>query len=289
MMLAQERHARILAELERTGSVKVSELVQLLGVSDMTIRRDLDLLRQRGLLEKVHGGATRRLGPSTDEPGFQAKSMLETAEKEAIAARAAMLIEPGWAVAISAGTTTHALARHLVGIPGLTVVTNSVWVADVLHSTEKNGTTVLLTGGLRTPSDALVGPLAIAALRSLHVDVAFLGVHGMDEKAGYTTPNLMESETNRAMVEAARRLVVVADSTKWGVLGLSSIARLEEASVVVTDTGLPADARAVLSERAGELILVDPVEPGERAEPGVERDDRAEPGGPSAEAALGPA
>ncbi len=257
-MLAQQRQARILEELDRRGSVRVSELVQLLGVSDMTVRRDLDTLRQRGLLDKVHGGATLREEGSTDEPGFLTKSARELAEKEAIAARAATLVEPGSAVAISAGTTTHALARHLVDVPGLTVVTNSVWVADVLHSSGQNGTTVLLTGGLRTPSDALVGPIAIEALRSLHVDVVFMGVHGMDAKAGFSTPNLMESETNRAMVANARRLVVVADSTKWGVLGLSSFAPLEQADVVISDTALPPEAQHVLAEHVGELILVDP-------------------------------
>ena len=111
---------------------------------------------------------------------------------------------------------------------------------------------------MRTPSDALVGPLAINALRTLHADVVFMGVHGMDAKAGFTTPNLMESETNRAMVACARRLVVVADSTKWGVLGVSSFAALEDADVVVSDVGLSEDARSTLRERVGELVLVQP-------------------------------
>ena len=84
---------------------------------------------------------------------------------------------------------------------------------------------MLLTGGLRTPSDALVGPVAITALRSLHVDAVFLGVHGMDERAGFSTPNLLEAETNRAMIRSGRRLVVLTDSSKWGVVGLSSMAR----------------------------------------------------------------
>lgn len=256
-MLANERHTRILEELERRGSVRVSHLVRLLGVSDMTIRRDLDNLRRLGLLEKVHGGATLRKVGSTDEPGFAAKSARELREKEAIAARAATLVQPGSAVAITAGTTTHALARHLTAVPDLTVVTNSVWVADVLQTSGRSDVTALLTGGLRTPSDALVGPIAAEALRSLHVDVVFMGVHGMDPEAGFTTPNLMEAETNRAMVDSARRLVVLADSTKWGVLGLSTIVPLAAASVVVTDTGLPPDARDALEEQVEELILVE--------------------------------
>ena len=257
-MLAAQRRAHILAELERDGIVRVSGLVGQLGVSDMTVRRDLIALEQQGVVDKVHGGAMLRAEPATLEPGFEAKSARRLSEKDAIAARAAHLVAPGSAIAISAGTTTHHFARHLVDIPGLTVVTNSVWVADVLHRSGADSVSVLLTGGLRTPSDALVGPLATAALRSLHLDAAFLGVHGMDVDAGFSTPNLMEAETNRAMIRSAPRLVVLTDSSKWGVVGLSSMADLAEASVVVTDVGLSAQARQTLSDQVGELILVQP-------------------------------
>jgi DeoR/GlpR family transcriptional regulator of sugar metabolism len=257
-MLAAQRRAHILTELERDGIVRVSGLVHQLGVSDMTVRRDLTALERQGIVDKVHGGAMLRAEPATSEPGFEAKSARRLSEKEAIAARAAELVAPGSAIAISAGTTTHHFARHLVDIPGLTVVTNSVWVADVLHRSAADSVSVLLTGGLRTPSDALVGPLAIAALRSLHLDAAFLGVHGMDSEAGFSTPNLLEAETNRAMIRSARRLVVLTDSSKWGVVGLSSMADLSEASVVVTDVGLPSQARQTLSDQAGELVLVTP-------------------------------
>jgi DeoR/GlpR family transcriptional regulator of sugar metabolism len=257
-MLAPERRARILAELERQGSVRVRQLVPLLGVSDMTVRRDLDVLQSEGQLFKVHGGATRHAERSTDEPGFGAKSSLRRVEKEAIALRAATLVEPGSAVAISAGTTTYAMARHLADIPRLTVVTNSVRVADLLHAHGRSDWTVLLTGGLRTPSDALVGPLAINALRSLHTDVVFMGTHGMDPSTGFTTPNLMESETNRALVACARCLVVLADSSKWGVAGLSSFAPLSDADVLVTDSQLASEARAELTDHVGELVLAEP-------------------------------
>lgn len=256
-MLAQQRRDLILEQLERAGGIRVSELVRILGVSDMTVRRDLDVLARDGALEKVHGGATRRGGSRTTyEPGFEAKSMCEQAEKDAIGRRAATLVEPGTAVALTAGTTTFALARRLTDIAGLTVVTNSVRVADILHQQGSRDQTVILTGGLRTPSDALVGPVAVDALRALNVDVCFMGVHGMDEHTGFTTPNLMEAETNRVMAESARRLVVLADHTKWGTLGLSRIARLDEASALVTDAGLDAQARSVLHREVREVILV---------------------------------
>jgi DeoR/GlpR family transcriptional regulator of sugar metabolism len=256
--LARQRHEVILAELRRRGAVRVSELASLLGVSDMTVRRDLEALDRTGLLDKVHGGATLRDERSTDEPGFEAKSQRNTREKHAIAMAAAALVRPGTAIGVTAGTTTWQLAFHLVDIPNLTVVTNSVRVADVLHHSQRPDRTVVLTGGTRTPSDALVGPVAAQALRSLHLDLVFMGVHGISSRAGFTTPNLMEAETNSAFVEATEHLVVMADHTKWGITGLCSMAPLSAASVLVTDRGLPRAAADLLREEVGRLIVADP-------------------------------
>jgi DeoR/GlpR family transcriptional regulator of sugar metabolism len=258
--LPDQRQERILGEVARNGGARVSELTELLGVSDMTVRRDLDNLARRGLVRKVHGGATLPRHGSTDEPGFEAKSMRERPAKDAIARRAAEFVEPGTAVAVTAGTTTHALAQHLARLPGLTVVTNSLPVAGLLHASGRPDQTVVLSGGIRTPSDALVGPVAVQAIRSLHVDWAFMGVHGMHPEAGFTSPNLLEAETNRAVVASARRLVVLADHTKWQVVGLSTIAAVEQAAVLITDSRLPEAAREALAARAGELIVVEPEE-----------------------------
>lgn len=257
-MFPKQRQAYILERIRETGGVRVADLVDQLGVSDMTVRRDLDVLEARGLVEKVHGGATAVHQRASYEPGFAAKSSLQRLEKEAIATAAAGLVQPGTAIGLSAGTTTYALAKRLVGVPGLTVVTNSIWVADALHKEGVTGQVVVLTGGRRTPSDALVGPFAVAALRTVHLDQVFMGVHGLDAKAGLTTPNLMEAETDRALVEAGRRLVVVADSTKWGAVGISSIARIDEIDVLVTDSGLPRNARVTLSDLVGELVFAEP-------------------------------
>ena len=257
MLLAQQRQAAILDMVRRHGGVRVSHLVREFGVSDMTIRRDLSALALRGLVDKVHGGATVAGPGSTEEPGFDAKSARQQAEKAAIAARAAALVEPGTAVALSAGTTTAALAPHLAEVPGLTVVTNSIRVADALAPASGPAHTLVLTGGMRTPSDALVGPVAEAAVESLNVDVLFLGVHGMSARTGFTTPNLLEAGTNRRLVAAARRLVVLADHTKWETVGIATIAPLEDADVLVTDSGLSAEACEQLRERVGELLVVD--------------------------------
>lgn len=255
-MLAPQRQAAILDRVRATGGVRVTDLATEFGVSDMTIRRDLEALADRGLLAKVHGGATSMQTGSTDEPGFAAKSIRQQAEKAGIAARAAELVTPGIAIALSAGTTTAELARRLTDVAGLTVVTNSIPVADIFYRSGRPDQTVVLTGGVRTPSDALVGPVAVAAIRTLHLDVLFLGVHGMSERAGFTTPNLMEADTNRALVGAAERLVVLADHTKWGTVGISSMAALEEAHTVVTDAGLPDAGRAILTEHVAELVIV---------------------------------
>src|SRR6266496_5875687 len=118
-MLARQSQALILDELRRTGGVRVSELTDLLGVSDMTIRRDLEQLAADGVLQKVHGGAVLS-GNVTEEPGFEAKRMLEQPAKRAIAARAAALVKPGTAIALSAGTTTWSMAQHLASVRGLT-------------------------------------------------------------------------------------------------------------------------------------------------------------------------
>jgi DeoR/GlpR family transcriptional regulator of sugar metabolism len=272
-MLARQRQERILEQIQLTGGARVSDLVELLAVSDMTIRRDIAILARKGLVARVHGGATAISGRSADEPGFAAKSGLQTLEKSAIAAAAVSLVEAGDSVALSAGTTTYAIARELRAVPNLTVVTNSVPVGELLHQAGRDDLTVVLTGGVRTPSDALVGPVAVAALRSLHVDWLFLGVHGFDEQAGFTTPNLEEAETNRALVASARQVVVAVDSTKWGVVGLSSMARLEDVDVVVTDEGLDPDARRILNARVGRLIIAPrpsqahPLDPAEDGRP----------------------
>jgi DeoR/GlpR family transcriptional regulator of sugar metabolism len=258
-VLAQQRRAHILERVRQDGGVRVADLVRDLGVSDMTVRRDIELLQQDGLVERVHGGATAVTGSALFEPSFDTKSVLQQPEKRAIAETAVSYVRPNSAIGISAGTTTYAFARRLADVPGLTVVTNGVRIADVLHELRRPDQTVILTGGIRTPSDGLVGPFAAASLRSVHLDLVFMGVHGMDERAGFTSPNPSEAETNRALIDAGRRLIVLADHTKWGVVGLSTIARLDEADVLITDSRLNERARETLAGHVRELVTV-PVE-----------------------------
>ncbi|WP_405557840.1 DeoR/GlpR family DNA-binding transcription regulator [Streptomyces sp. NBC_01171] len=276
-LLAEQRRALIVDEVRRRGGVRVNELTRQLGVSDMTVRRDLDALARQGVLEKVHGGAVPVVEASTHEPGFEAKSGLEPTAKEEIARAAARLVAPGSAIALSGGTTTYTLARQLLEVPDLTVVTNSVRVADVFHTAQRasgrrpGAATVVLTGGVRTPSDSLVGPVADRAIAALHFDLLFLGVHGISAEAGLSTPNLAEAETNRQLVRSARRVVVVADHTKWGTVGLSSFAALDDVDTLVTDGGLPPEARTEISERLRRLVVAGEPEDDEEPE-GPEED-----------------
>ncbi|ROZ61785.1 DeoR/GlpR transcriptional regulator [Kocuria soli] len=249
-LLPAERRARILEQTRAQGSVRVADLAQVLGVSEMTVRRDLDQLATDGELHKVHGGARLAApGSASEEPGFLRKSRLHQGQKSAVAKAAAALVEPGMSVFVNSGTTTFALARELRAVEDLTVVTNSPRIAQVFEDRPAAGGQVVMLGGVRTPSDALVGPLAVRCLETLHADVCFMGVHGFDIEAGLSTPNMLEAQVNRMFLEHANRSVVVADATKWGTVGLYGFAPLEVVDDLVTDTGLPESALNELEER----------------------------------------
>lgn len=285
-MLASQRQDRILAEVRAHGAVRIADLVEALDVSEMTVRRDVTELDRAGLVRRVHGGAVAPDSPNrpTDEPGFEAKRAWATNEKSAIARLARQLVEPGQAVALSAGTTIHLLARLIAddtALRPLTVVTNSLPVAQELHEAPAGPAgrvDVILTGGSRTPSDALVGPVADAALGTLRVDRLFLGVHGLDA-AGLMTPNLAEAATDRALIECAAAVTVLADHTKWGTVGLARIAALHDVDQLVTDDALPDGARATVTDAGCELLLAStegqPAEPDAQDRAAAEQDPAA--------------
>lgn len=254
--LAASRRVEIVRLLESTGAARVTDLAERFDVSEMTIRRDLDDLDRRGLARKVHGGALPT-GGTTEDPGFERKSRLAMAEKRAIAQAAAQMVEPGMSVILSAGTTTWYLGGLLREVPALTVVTNSANIARQVHEPATSGQHVVLTGGtFRTPSDALVGELAVAALRQVHADLTFLGVHGLDLERGLTTPTLAEAEVDRLMLLQSHRCVVLADHTKPGVVGFAHIAGLSDVDVLICGDRLDEAWRAPLAEAVGALRLV---------------------------------
>jgi len=257
-VLATQRQEHILARVREHGAVRVTDLVGELDVSDMTIRRDIAELARQGLVRRVHGGAVDHQPRTSHEPGFDAKRDVAAAQKDAVARAIIESLRPGLAIALSAGTTTHRVAQLVAATPTLrplTVVTNSLPAAAALHRPEDLELDVVLTGGTRTPSDALVGPVATSTLAKLRVDVLVLGVHGIDPDAGLTTPNLLEAETNRALVGAANRVVVAADHTKWGEVALARIAPLDMVDVLVTDDALPTAAAEVARSVVRKLVL----------------------------------
>lgn len=250
-LLDVERRERILRYLRQAGVARVADLARALAVSAMTVRRDADALASEGVAERVRGGVRIVRPPLTDEPPPTAKAALHRAEKRRIAAAAASLVGPGSAIGIGAGTTALELARLVADVPGVTIVTNSIAVALALP--DRDG--VVLTGGERTRSDALVGPVANRTAASVGLDHLFLGAHGIDAERGCTAPNLGEAETNRALMAVARQSVALVDASKWGVHALAGFAALDELDVLVTDTALPAAAARAARAAVGRLIL----------------------------------
>ncbi|MFM6939200.1 MAG: DeoR/GlpR family DNA-binding transcription regulator [Rhodoluna sp.] len=257
-MLAAQRHSLILQEIKQRSAARISDLAEALDVSEMTVRRDIELLAEQGLLEKVHGGATAVATKNMAvEPPFQSKSLREQLAKDAIAERAAIEIAPGSSIGLMGGSSVFAVAKLAVTIPGLTIVTNSLPVSDLFAREGQLNQTVVLAGGLRTPTDSFVGEITVAAFSALNLDVVFMGTHGMDQTGGFSTPNLHESQTNRAVISKARKLVVLADHTKWGEVGFSTFANLDEADLLITDSGISSQAAKILKTSVKDLAIVE--------------------------------
>ncbi|AEU35913.1 transcriptional repressor AgaR [Granulicella mallensis] len=252
-LLIGERRQRMLDLIQRNGRVLVSELSDVFGISRITIRKDLDYLESKGLLQRSHGGALPRSSVLADPP-LKAKEQHQLKEKQRIAEAAVKLVEEGHCVLLDSGTTTTAIARALTAFSSLTVVTNAVNIATELAGTDFD---VILTGGtLRKSSFSLAGPIAEDMLREIHADILFLGVDGFDAKAGLTTPNVLEARINRAMVHAAEKVVMVCDSTKFGRRSLSLIVPADAIHTVITDTNLSEDQAEAIKALGVEVILV---------------------------------
>lgn len=255
-MLASQRQGYILQEVGQQGAARIADLAEVLSVSEMTIRRDIDSLAERGMLEKVHGGATAIIdGSNASEPPFTAKSLREQEIKDSIAAKAAELVKPGIAIALMGGSTVFAMARHIANIPRLTIITNSIPVSNYLQSEGRQDQTVILTGGQRTPTDSFVGPITKKILDEFNFDLAFLGSHGMDIEGGFSSPNILEAETNKSMRGRTKQLVFLCDHTKWGLIGLSTFAKLEDADILVTDNGYTDEVLAEIKTRVKQVIV----------------------------------
>ena len=251
------RLTAILDLLAARGDVAVEELAERFDASAATIRRDLDSLSERRLLTRTHGGAVAQ--SVAYELPVRYKSHQRTSQKERIAQAASALVTPGSVVGLSGGTTTTAIASALaaredLADQGLTVVTNAVNIAAQLAT--RPDIKVVVTGGvIHSRSYELVGPFVEQLLRGVRLDIAFIGVNGMDAAAGATTQDEREAAVNRMMAERARRAVVVTDASKLGVEAFTAVGGVDLFPTVITDAG--ADAEALASLRAaGYAVLV---------------------------------
>jgi DeoR family transcriptional regulator of aga operon len=253
-MLIEERRQYIVALAQQHGRVLVEELSQSLGISRITIRKDLDYLQSRGALQRTHGGALLPGAGALSDPSLQEKEGQHSQEKKRISAAAVSLVQEGQCVLLDSGTTTTAIARALKKFSRLTIITNAVNIAAELSGTDFE---VLLTGGsLRKNSFSLVGPLAEDMLRDMHADILFLGVDGFDLEVGLTTPNVMESRVNRAMVKASSMVVAVCDSTKFNRRSLSKIVDASAIHHVITDSNLSKETAEALGTLNIKVTLV---------------------------------
>lgn len=226
----------------------------------MTIRRDIAELADKGLLKRVHGGAVTT-SSLLSEPLFSVKSQMDIGLKDAIAYEAVNHVAPGDVIAIGGGTTAYVFAQRLLESKngsGITILTNSLPVAELVQAMDSNDIEVIVTGGVITRSNSLVGPIADKVIASLRVNTVFLGTHSVSVPRGFLMPNSLEAATDMAMMNIADRTVILTDHTKWSSTSLSLFARFDQIDTVITDAGLDNDSAIKTRELVNELILVTP-------------------------------
>ncbi len=250
-MFAEERQEKIAAMLEEKNSLKVTELAEAFDVSESTIRRDLQEMEQKNLLTRTHGGAVG-INQRNFEPTYTEKATENQDAKAHIGDIAAALVGDGDTVILDSGTTTLEIAKRITA-RNITIVTNSIDIAGLMS--ERDSVEVVLTGGtLRHNTRAMVGHLAERALSNFRADIAFIGVNGISVEDGATTPNFVEAQTKKAMVNSANKVYAVTDMSKFGKVNFSVISPIRAFNAVIT-AGKP-DAK-VLDDfaEAGVLIL----------------------------------
>ena len=253
--LPAERQQRILDILREQFSIRSSRLSEMLEVSEMTIRRDLDLLEKKGFVERTHGGAVFRQERVARKFQYQRSIRENPAEKKQIAKRAAALIEPHDTVYIGEGTTAAMIVRYLSTSMPCSIFTNNIGV--IAESRDSIAEIVLLPGSYDAATHSLAGPLTMEMIRSVNASKVFLGADGLSLSAGMTTPNLQIAIIDRSMIRNTRgKVIVLANHTKFGLVAEMSIAPLKEIDVLITNRKIPEDFRGEL-ERLGVDVIID--------------------------------
>jgi len=251
--LKEQRQQLILETVKDSRQVTVCELSQRFGVSDVTIRRDLRELAARGLLRRAHGGAILATPAPPEPPVIQRMVRAENC-KECIGRAAAALVSDGDSVFIGSGSTTAYVARNLDGRKNLTVVTNALNIASELATAQ--GVTIVVTGGMMRASElSLVGHIAEQSLREVRVDKAIMGMRAISLEAGMTNDYLPEVMTDRAIIEMAPELILVADHTKFGKVASAYVAPVERMTTLVTDPETDPETLARLREMGIRVIV----------------------------------
>jgi len=254
-MPAELRQDRIAEEVEAAGFVRVTELADRFGVSVVTVRSDLGSLEALGRVRRVRGGAVPA-GVLRPEPPLEQAARENETQKASIAAYAASLVRPGQVVILDVGSTTTAIALELVArrdLRDVTIVTNGLNVALALEPASDR-ISVLVTGGMvRSLQHSLVNPFAGLILEQISAHVAFIGCNGVDAEHGVTNLNFAEAEVKRAMIDAAREVIVVADSSKIGVAEAARVCLASDVDLVITDRSAPA-AVVMQLEQAGAAV-----------------------------------
>jgi DeoR family transcriptional regulator of aga operon len=257
--LTERRRALILDELNRSHSIRVAGLSTRLGVSAVSIRRDFKHLEEMGALKRVHGGAVLIRNGAGNTGATPSSTMARFDQKRRIARAAAALVNAGDCVILDSGTTALQVAAQLpedlLQAGKLSVITASLPVVHQLGA--QRGLHLIVLGGVFLPEyQVMVGPQTLDALRGLHADKMFLGTDGLTFSQGITTSNVLEAEVDRAMVRAASQIIVVADSSKIGGIGLTSIMPLSEIHALITDCDAPAEFVMQLRDAGVKVILV---------------------------------
>ena len=253
--MKEKRHEMIMEELIKRGSVLVSDLVKLLDVSAVTIRKDLTELEKSDKLYRSHGKAVL-INPYINNRSVNEKEKLSTDEKHAIGREASRLITRNDSICIASGTTVHALARNIVPVHKLTVVTASLPVSNIL-SQHDNIDIVQLGGMLRHSSLSVVGEYASDILAKCSFSKLFLGVDGIDLEFGLTTTEMREAALNQKMMEASQKVIVLADSTKFGRRGFAKIADIDAVDIIITDSNVSPKIIKKIEDLGIELIIAE--------------------------------
>jgi DeoR family transcriptional regulator of aga operon len=255
---AAVRRERIAALVEEQGFVRVTDLRDRFGISEVTLRADLDALAGASVVQRIHGGAIAGRGARTAEQPFEKVSLAGAEQKRAIGRAAADLVQSGQAVVLDVGTTTTAIAGALIArteLQDVVIITNALNIAVAFEAVIPRFTVIVSGGTLRPLQHSLVDPLAGAVLDHIHADLAFVGCSGVDASTGITNVNLPEADVKRRMLNSASRSIVVADGSKLGLSYHSRVAPLSGVDALITDGGAAPEEVAKL-ERAGLAVML---------------------------------